>query len=338
MQGSRALHWRQNQDTLRSGAAWPALTSTDGHLTYLMCGANANPAVSGRDPACVALFDGALGEGMSTGCWLRGEDGDTVGHHEHVLIGNYSLNTPGNDKGWKAPVWSSGGNTGEHTGLYSNPYPVIPGDTDINYAVTGSSWVHLNNEWGFEVDVVDPSAAGGYSGRSFIAGWLANNQLGWTLPRNGWPTDQEWTIPGRWPADRFAGAADECFIARFALQDAEVCRLCACGIDGSLCKCDPANPTQYLDRGRLDVNGGIMCRRRICLGGTDPHRHHQSGVNEVCSDKQPGCPGGGICSTATIECPLKTPCNQAKPVKYTGSTVTTTSTTTTTTTPSSIPT
>lgn len=45
----------------------------------------------------------------------------------------------------------------------------------------------------------------------------------------------------------FAGWLDECFVYHGALNDADVCRVCSCGVKGELCTC---SGTSYTDAGR----------------------------------------------------------------------------------------
>lgn len=46
---------------------------------------------------------------------------------------------------------------------------------------------------------------------------------------------------------RGAGSLDECFVKDGALTDAQICHICSCGIDGSLCTCDSGT---YTEKGR----------------------------------------------------------------------------------------
>jgi hypothetical protein len=49
------------------------------------------------------------------------------------------------------------------------------------------------------------------------------------------------------------GELDECFVIHDYLSDAEICRVCSCQIDGSLCTCDG---TTYVDDGRNSSDCG----------------------------------------------------------------------------------
>lgn len=42
---------------------------------------------------------------------------------------------------------------------------------------------------------------------------------------------------------------DSLFVAGITLTDADICRMCSCGIDGSRCKCSPSDPSTYTDSG-----------------------------------------------------------------------------------------
>lgn len=43
---------------------------------------------------------------------------------------------------------------------------------------------------------------------------------------------------------------DSLFVAGITLTDADICRMCSCGIDGSNCSCSPSDATSYLSSGR----------------------------------------------------------------------------------------
>jgi lysophospholipase L1-like esterase len=46
------------------------------------------------------------------------------------------------------------------------------------------------------------------------------------------------------------GQLDECFVTARVLTAAEICRVCSCGVNGTLCTCDAATPPSYLTTGR----------------------------------------------------------------------------------------
>jgi hypothetical protein len=58
----------------------------------------------------------------------------------------------------------------------------------------------------------------------------------------------------------YAGQLDECFIASGALAPTQVCRICSCGLDGSLCTCSGAS---YTSSGRNASNCG-SCTMTPC--------------------------------------------------------------------------
>jgi len=50
-------------------------------------------------------------------------------------------------------------------------------------------------------------------------------------------------------ANEMNGQVDECFLHLTALDDAAICKICSCGIDGSKCFCDGSAPTSYTNKG-----------------------------------------------------------------------------------------
>lgn len=67
------------------------------------------------------------------------------------------------------------------------------------------------------------------------------------------------------------GEIDECFLTVDKLTDAEICRICSCGIKGDDCRCDAGTPTGYLT---CSTNGdceGAVCDTVAgkCLGFND---------------------------------------------------------------------
>jgi hypothetical protein len=276
-QGSASARWNQT----------PPVVSGDGHDTFLHCGAGWD------DSACAALF--GLRGSMSLGCWSRGRDSPV--HIEHRMIDHLDLAT---HTGFEA-VWSGGHDTGFHYGCKWWPEPV---DRE---AVSGVSFVVPAGTWGHGVCVLDVRATGTV-GRVFSNGVLANDQP-WTAPAS--PPQVGLNISSHASDGRWDGELDECFVAAGALTAAEVCRICSCGVDGTLCACDAAEPTRYATGGT--GRNTTDCTARVCIGGTDPHAVHQAGPGEVCV-VDGDCPGGGRCSAAAAPCDLApVACNQPAP-------------------------
>lgn len=48
----------------------------------------------------------------------------------------------------------------------------------------------------------------------------------------------------------FSGYIDDCFVYAGTMTATSVCRICSCGVDGSLCMCDYADTTAYANKGR----------------------------------------------------------------------------------------
>lgn len=59
-------------------------------------------------------------------------------------------------------------------------------------------------------------------------------------------------------AESFRGEADEVFFSAQPLSDASILRIWACGIDGSLCRCEPEMPEEYEYCGRLLMQCGEL--------------------------------------------------------------------------------
>jgi hypothetical protein len=57
---------------------------------------------------------------------------------------------------------------------------------------------------------------------------------------------------------RYDGLMDEVFIVPRALSDAAIQRIWACGIEGSLCECNPDDPTSYTSCGRASGSCGAL--------------------------------------------------------------------------------
>ncbi len=287
-QGTGSARWNQT----------PPLEPGDGHDTFLHCGATWD------DSACAALFD--LRGSMSIGCWTRGRDSPF--HIEHRMIDHLDLAT---HSGYEA-VWSGGHHTGFHYGCKWWPEP--PGLE----AVSGVPFAVPAGQWGHGVCVLDLAATGD-EGKVYSNGMLANDQR-WTPPAS--PPHVGFNISDHASDGGFDGELDECFVAAGALTAAEVCRICSCGVDGSLCACDPADPRRYAAAGT--GRNGTACVARICVGGIDTHRVHETGPGEVCAAAD-DCPGGGRCSTNAVPCDLgPVACNQPAPA-FAGTITTTTS-------------
>jgi hypothetical protein len=61
----------------------------------------------------------------------------------------------------------------------------------------------------------------------------------------------------------FYGYADECFVYKGVLSARDVCRICSCGIDGSLCTCSMDN--NWTNRGRWETDCGNCSLPTSCL-------------------------------------------------------------------------
>ncbi len=60
------------------------------------------------------------------------------------------------------------------------------------------------------------------------------------------------------------GSLDECFVSNHVLTDGQICKICSCGVDGSLCKCDPESPDEYKVTGRNLDNCGACALSEPC--------------------------------------------------------------------------
>jgi hypothetical protein len=61
----------------------------------------------------------------------------------------------------------------------------------------------------------------------------------------------------------FYGYADECFVYKGVLSQRDACRICSCGVDGSLCSCSADN--NWASRGRWDSDCGNCTLPTSCL-------------------------------------------------------------------------
>jgi hypothetical protein len=111
----------------------------------------------------------------------------------------------------------------------------------------------------------------------------------------------------------WGGLLDECFVAKSVLRDAEICRICSCDIDGSLCTCDSHG--YFIDTGRnvTDCNSCLL-------------------ANVACNASAPGQP------TPTAVTPTPTPTVTPTPTATVTPTATATATVTATPTPTPTPT
>jgi len=75
------------------------------------------------------------------------------------------------------------------------------------------------------------------------------------------------------------GQLDECFVANKAVTNAQICRICSCGVDGTYCLCDQDAATAYLacatdaDCQKFSAHGTCDTTSNTCQGrnhSTDP--------------------------------------------------------------------
>lgn len=64
-------------------------------------------------------------------------------------------------------------------------------------------------------------------------------------------------------AGDFYGYVDECFVYRGVLSNRDACRICSCGVDGSLCTCSGDN--NWVNKGRWDTDCGDCPLPTSCL-------------------------------------------------------------------------
>jgi len=106
------------------------------------------------------------------------------------------------------------------------------------------------NSWMHAICVVDP-ASGGILGIYKDA--VATDGVFHSSLRNN-PTE-DFFVGSDGASSRWVGQLDECFVIDRLLIPVDACRVCACGINGSLCSCQNGSPSNYVSSGRQSACG-----------------------------------------------------------------------------------
>jgi hypothetical protein len=177
--------------------------------------------------SCTALKP-AAGQSVTAGCWTR----HTAGSYGPMLsvfggaTGGWYLDTHDADA--------------THTSV---AFGVGPSGPATVQATTAAGTLPLDT-WAHVVGRFDNT---GGQGQIFVNGQTS----GAAASQSGFGT-----APGAFSISQSVGGygwdgqLDECFVTSQVLTAAEICRLCSCGIDGTLCTCDAGTPASYTDTGR----------------------------------------------------------------------------------------
>lgn len=226
-------------------------TEVEGSAAAQFTGAN-NEYLSCNNGTCDALTD--ITGNITFGCWSRADSNVS----NHGLIHN---------------TWSNNGyflristnSSGRYDCGVSQGTASQQADTGTSSAVTDTN-THVVCALNDTVEL-----------QGFVDGVPAGTP-NTSLSAMTAPTTQSFQISRSATSNDWDGMLDECFVIDDFLTDAEICRICSCQIDGSLCTCAGAS---YLDNGR---------NSQTCSGGTCTGDSNTCTTNADC----------GSCSSCTL--------------------------------------
>jgi len=165
---------------------------------------------------------------VTAGCWTR----HTAGSYGPILsvfggaTGGWYLDTRNTDA--------------THTSV---AFGVGPSGAATVQATTAAGTLPLNT-WTQVIGRFDAAAGQGQIFLNGQASGAAASQSGFGTAPNSF------TLSAAFGGYAWDGQLDECFVTARVLAAAEICRVCSCGIDGTLCTCDAGTPASYTNTGR----------------------------------------------------------------------------------------
>jgi hypothetical protein len=206
----------------QEGTASASFASTNSE--YLDC----------ADGTCNELDMTGSGESFTWGCWWR--SGSDV---SQMLLDNYD-----------EVGGSKGGYNMERLTVSDRGLCEVRDQNSIYNLLTAIDSMPADDGWVHVACQVTDNGTGSFS--TFIDGELSTN-LPAVTPETA-PDGEDFFLGTQDAATIFMdGELDECFVIDDLLTEAEVCRVCSCQVDGSLCTC---NGTSYDDDGRNSTECG----------------------------------------------------------------------------------
>jgi hypothetical protein len=187
-----------------------------------------------QDSTCDELDAIGSGESLTFGCWWRSGNDST-----QQIIDNWD-GSGGGRGGYKADRDSNNDRATCYVRDTNSEYNIL---TQNNSMPADDSWIHY---------VCQMTDDGTGSFRTYING-EENSNLTTTTPEIGADGEDFFLGSQNGSTPFMLGELDECFVIFDYLTAAEVCRVCSCQIDGSLCTCDG---TSYNDAGRNSSDCG----------------------------------------------------------------------------------
>lgn len=202
----------------------PSKQEGDGSARYNENGSN---TLSCADVTCDEL-DFTSGGSFTAGCWIYPQSPETASDadifdNESTNAG-YSLDRGITNNSVRCTVGDAGG--------------AVTAESATNAVQTLDTWYHATCQYDNTANAIQVYVDGATSGSSATQDDIAADTAAFNLGRS---------VGGSSP---WSGLLDECFVTSSVLTSAQICRICSCQIDGSLCRCDPDSPTAYSDSGR----------------------------------------------------------------------------------------
>jgi hypothetical protein len=173
-------------------------------------------------------FDTVTADSLTMGCWVNVDAKAT----QRFILRGASPNHY---------ILTNGPTPDDARCIIGDGTDAVTADSDDDVLETGDGFVHVVCQYDNAANSIQMYIDGAANGSAATQESLSNS------------SGSDFTISTGSASTDIAGRVDECFIIHDVLTAAEICRICSCGIDGTLCTC---NGTAYTDDGRRTTDCG----------------------------------------------------------------------------------